>query len=193
MKYVCCRPCTACPVLHQVLLLDCLTKPTAAGPNLQLRTRAEMQQLARNFPKLQHLDLVGRIADEVTAQDQQPLLELQGYLTNLSLGGKHLVADDAMLATLAQLTGLQSLVVVDAWDVTDLGLMALTNLKQLRELHVSGLSSEEEEVSEVLVPKANRAGPRELKLTTKVCTWWHGWADIVGGGSSVPMYAACTR
>lgn len=170
---LCCR--FVCAV--QVLLLDCL--PISRGtsddfPQYRLQAH-DLQQLPRSCPSLQQLDLRGRIHGEVSGRELQPLLQLAGTLTSLSLGGGEfdrgltcswVVRDDG-LSVVCQLSRLESLTVVNASDVSDVGLLSLCKLKQLRELRVLQLPADEEAVSEALAPRT-RAGEREIKLSTKV-------------------------
>jgi hypothetical protein len=159
----------------QVLLLDCLPEYSATDHDYpQYRMQAhDMQQLPLSCPRLQQLDLRGRIHGEVTGTDLQPLLQLAGTLTSLSLGGGEYnsrnphdawVVDDGVLTVVGQLSRLASLTVDNAEGVTDVGLLSLCKLKQLQQLKVMQLTLEEGAVSDAVAQ-----GRRVLKLVTKVC------------------------
>ncbi|WIA33048.1 hypothetical protein OEZ86_006205 [Tetradesmus obliquus] len=183
----------------QVLLLDCLPLSRGTADDFpQYRMQAhDLQQLPRSCPSLQQLDLRGRIHGEVSGRELQPLLQLAGTLTSLSLGGGEfdrgltcswVVRDDA-LSVVCQLTRLESLTVVNASDVSDVGLLSLCKLKQLRELRVLQLPADEEAVSEVLAPRT-RAGEREIKLSTKRHKAPNVWQQLLTRCNRSP---ACLR
>jgi hypothetical protein len=162
--------------LTQVLWLDCI--PISRGtsddfPQYRLRAH-DLQQLPLSCPSLQQLDLRGRIHGGVTGKDLQPLLQLAGTLTSLSLGGGEFdlhrggwAVSDSALSAICQLSRLESLTAVEAREVTDVGLLCLCKLRQLRELRVLQLPWSTEAVSEALAPMG-RTEDREIKLSTKV-------------------------
>jgi hypothetical protein len=159
----------------QVLLLDCLLNGGHPSPQYGLQAH-DLQQLPLSCPKLQRLDLRGRIHGDSDGRELQPLLQLAGSLTSLSLGGSalshgpagsYVICDDA-LSIICQLSRLVSLTAEAAWHVTDVGLLSLCKLRQLRGLKLCQLTDDEELVSAALAPKTSRDGRREIQLFAKV-------------------------
>lgn len=106
--------------------------------------QGELQALVSACPALTDLRICHAL-EEDNPSVAQPLLQLPGSLTSLSVGGPAL--DDAAAAVIKELTQLQRLNWLVSPELTDAGVVQLTALQQLEHLQLFRV----EGVSQVLM------------------------------------------